>query len=136
MPGQATIQNVSYKSSGAAIRNNRFVVQVAAETCKEADTAGMACDGVSQGFIANPNANGVNEITLPKAIPVMDRGIAWVVAGAALATIGVQIATDNQGRAVAAVSTNVVVGVLRSVSGAAGDLVLVDLDVAGHSIKA
>lgn len=136
MPGQQTIQNVSYKSSGAAIRAQRFVIQVGAETCKEADAAGAACDGVSQAAISNPNANGQNEITLPKAIAVMDTGTAWVVAGEALATIGTQVATDNQGRAVHAVATNVVLGTTKSVAGAAGDLVLVALDVKGHSIKA
>ena len=136
MPGANTIQNVPFKSSGAAIRALRFVAQVGDETCKEADTLGMACCGVAQAAIANPNANGQNEITQPKAIAVMQNGNSWVVAGAALATRGVQITTDNQGRAVAAATTNIVLGTLLSTAGAAGDLVLVALDVTGGSIKA
>lgn len=135
MPGQHTIQNVTFKSAGAAIRANRFVTQVGAETCKEADAAGQAAYGVAMAPIQNPNMQGLNEITLPKAIAVMDTGTAWVVAGAAIA-INAQVSTDNQGRAKTAVATEVVLGTARSAAAAAGDLVLVALDTKGGSIKA
>lgn len=58
-------------------------------------------------------------------------GTSKVVAGAALATLGVYITTDNVGRAIAATSGTVRHGVLRSLAGAAGELVTVELGAFG-----
>jgi hypothetical protein len=119
MAGAYTLLNASFKCA-AAITALRFVTPTAEETVKQADAAGQRAVGVAQ------HGATTDEATAGKAIPVMEEGTSWVVASGAI-TLNAMVSTTNVGKAKAAVSTEIPLGIARSAPAADNDLMLVEL---------
>lgn len=83
---------------------------------------------------------GVVERAAKSGMPVnvIIGGTAKIRAGAALATIGVPVTTDNAGRAVAAAAGDGAIGILLSTAGAANEIVEVLLapSISGYAVTA
>lgn len=121
----------NYASSDTAgVQLGRFVRLTAAQTIDRVSAStqlpiGVVEENVDVGKVATGKA----------AVNVLVLGIARVVAGAAIASIGVEIMSDTTGRAVAAATTgNRVCGINLQTAGAAGDLIDVLLTPAGRLI--
>ena len=113
-------------TAGGVIRKFRFVELNAAGTqVSEANAAGESVIGVCQEEVS------ASDVTNKRVVDVRLMGISRCIAGATLATAGVQVATDNQGRVAAAASTNAVVGILLTPAANAGDHVDVLLTQGG-----
>lgn len=90
-----------------------FVKRASNDTVVQAN-AGEAAVGV----LWNDPASG-------RAASVVKGGNPHVYAGAAVA-VGAELASDDEGRAVTAVSTDVVIGYARTAAGAANELIMID----------
>lgn len=86
---------------------------------------------------AGEAATGVlfNDPASGRAATVVTGGQPNVYAGAAIA-VGAEIASDDEGRAVTAVSTDIVLGKARHAAGGAGELVMIDFYGQGQYTKA
>jgi hypothetical protein len=106
-------------TASGAIRDGRAVKRTAARnTVEECDAAGEASYGIAVGDAADT-----------KAASVLKRGrYERAVAGDALATLHTPLATDNQGRYVAAVEADVILGINLTLASAAGSLFTIELD--------
>jgi predicted RecA/RadA family phage recombinase len=114
-------------TASGVIREGRAVKFTAAEnTVEEADTADEATYGVA-----------ITDATDGEAVSVLREGrFDRAVCGAELATANVALTVDNQGRYVAAGSMDAIAGHNRTVTAAAGDLFLIELEPADVSIPA
>jgi hypothetical protein len=110
--------------AGGAISQFRFVELGAAETVTQANAAGDACIGVAQEEVTAADA------TAGRVVNVLVAGISRCIAGAALATAGVDVGTDAQGRVIAAASGKVL-GVLLQTAASTGQHVDVLLTQGG-----
>lgn len=120
------ILELPYQAS-AAVTKKRFVVLTGDQTVARASVAGSRVLGVAMVSITDNSATGGrNEITDGKGTAVHALGVVFVEAGAAVAR-DAEVATDNVGRAVAAIATNRVAGVALKAAANAGDLIPVAL---------
>lgn len=100
----------------------RFMEIDSADQVARANSAAEAVCGVLQN---KPSAAG-------RAAEVCGLGgTSKVVAGAALATIGAYVTTDNEGRAAAATSGQLRWGIVRSTAANAGEIVTIELGAFG-----
>lgn len=86
---------------------------------------------------AGASATGVlwNNPALGRAASVVRGGEPMVYAGAAIA-VGAEIASDANGKAVTAVSTDVIIGQARTAASAADELVTITFYGKGQTVKA
>lgn len=125
MPGPNFVLDKGYQPTGA-VRQFRVVTASTSnkEQCAEAASAGAAPLGVCQDEISAANA------TSGRVANIRIMGISRCIAGAALATIGTPVRTDNQGRVVAMAATTAnqnQLGITRTAASAAGDHIDVQL---------
>jgi Uncharacterized conserved protein (DUF2190) len=102
----------------------RFVMLVSASTVKQADTAGARVIGVTYDAVTateRTRGNSGGKVAL-----IIMEGIPLVEASAAI-SVGAQVATTNDGRAVTAATTNIPVGTALQASTAAGQWIAVRL---------
>jgi hypothetical protein len=83
---------------------------------------------IAQNTVAGGRIHGVlqNKPDVNHACELMLTGVTKMVAGAAVAQ-GVPVASDNQGRAIAATGTNIMIGRAETAAGAAGEIISVAL---------
>lgn len=117
--GMNVILPLNFQASGA-ITKGRFVKMTAAGIVEECDTAGEISLGVALETVASG-----------ERVDFVCIGVAEVEAGAAIA-VGVDVATANDGQAVAAATGNTILGITLDAAGAAGDLVRVLLHAGGQ----
>lgn len=107
-------------SATLAASQYRFVKMGAAGTVAVQSVAGAACTGVNQG----------NESVVGTPAEIAVSGVSKVVLGATLSTAGVNIMSDNAGRAVLATTGKYIIGKLLS-TGVANDVVEILIDKEG-----
>jgi hypothetical protein len=124
--GSVNLQSVTRIADGA-LREGRAVKHTTVlNTVEECDAAGERIDGVAMYDAATGRScNIIQEGTFDRAI-----------AGAALATLHTELAVDAEGRFVAAVTGDIVVGKNLTAAGAAGDYFVLDLDRAERVVPA
>lgn len=126
MAGAVTDPALSYAGSGA-VTANRFVKLTGDQTVVQNDVDGGKCLGVANSDIKTSNVNGTNEVTVGKVIGVWaPDDVVWVECGEAL-TRGVEVESDNVGRANAAETASWVLGTCLKGTANAGELALVQL---------
>jgi hypothetical protein len=99
--------------AAAAITKKRFVKITGEQQVSQCSVAGENAIGVAIFSVSTA------EIAKGKGASVIEEGRAIVEAGVAL-VVGNKVATDNQGRAVVAVATNHVLGVVEKGASGAG----------------
>jgi len=129
MPASQNFVMAKGRNAGGAITKKRFVkidpTDTTGQTVIQCDTAGEGAYGVSLFGVT------LAEIDKGKGASVMTDGRAIVEQGAALA-VGDLVATDNQGRAVAAAAGNNILGMVDELTNSgAGNECGVDLSKGG-----
>lgn len=114
MPATQNVVLSKGYDAGGAITKKRFVKISGEQQVVQCSVAGEAALGVSLFSVS------AAEILKGKGASVLEMGRAIVEAGAAI-TVGAKIATDNQGRAITAVSTNNVLGICEKGASGAGN---------------
>lgn len=122
------VLELSYQASAACTRM-RFVALTGDQTVAQASSAGGRVLGVARLSVST------DEAAKGKGPAVQVLGVALVESGAAFAA-NAELATDNAGRAVAAVATNRVVAVAMKAASAAGEWVPCLLVGAGQFVAA
>jgi hypothetical protein len=119
MPGANFILDKGYQPTGA-VRKFRVVTKSTSnkEQCAEAASAGAMPLGVCQEEISADDA------TKGRVADIRVMGASRCIAGEVMATIGVPVRTDNQGRVVtlaAATANQNQLGILQTAAAAVGD---------------
>lgn len=104
MPATQNVVLAKGYDAAAAITKKRFVKMSGEQQVTQCSVAGELAIGVSQFGVST------TEIARGKGASIIEEGRAIVEAGGTVA-VGNKITTDNQGRAVVAVSTNHVMGI-------------------------
>lgn len=112
--------------AGGAVERFRFVeLNAAGTSVTQSNAAGESSIGVVQ------ETASAGDATNGRVVDVRLMGISRCIAGATLATAGVAVTTDNQGRVAAAAVGNQVLGILLTPAANAGDHVDVLLTQSG-----
>ncbi len=126
MPGPTAVVPKSFQVT-TAVRQFRWVTQVANETAKEADAVGQRAIGICQEEVSADDA------TNGRVAAVWLAGsISRAIAGDATPVKGARVTTDAQGRTIIAATGNVVLGIVVSAptTPAAGDHIDVQIAAA------
>lgn len=116
--------------AGSAITKNRFI--------KRASDAQYDHVGVAQAVADGISAEAASGAGVAIAMKVPNGAVCIVEAGAAMATDGVHVASDNAGRCIAYTdsATNIALGRLMGTAGAAGEYVQIQFYIIGSNAGA
>jgi hypothetical protein len=124
--GSVNVVSVTRIADGALREGRAVKATTAINTVEECDAAGERMDGVALYDAADGKSCNIIQTG------AFDRAIA----GAAIAAVGTELAVDAEGRFVAAVTGDVVVGKNLTPAGAAGDYFVLEPDRAERVVPA
>lgn len=115
MATQST-RTVQTMKAGADLRTHQWKVVKIDTAAADQVLLATALTGLNVAILENkPNTGEAAELCFS--------GFTKAMAGAAIATSGLELAADATGRLITAVATNFVVGISRQAAGAAGDII-------------